>query len=237
MTKYAQADAILNYNIEFNVNGQLVHPDSATITVLKNDGTVADSIEAVALTVVDANTNTVYAISAAANAKTLPYEIRYVKVNFTWNGQDYETFDNYVVQENLLIPVSKQDIRNFLSFSASELPDDQIDIMAAYAQLGDDTKITLSDIFTNGSALAPYVIEGIKAKTALNSCIMLELMIAQTEQADNDIFKRYTTVDFQALLDRLTNMYSEAIGLVTETEPTDILFFSAFTDTDPITGT
>ena len=236
MVAYAQAGVALTYKADFKVDGEFVHPSAASITVLKNDGSVADSINDAPLTVGTGATSAVYTISANANAMTLPSELRYVIVKFTYGGKPYQYQDIYNLRTNLLVPTTKQEVRNLVSMTETELPDDQIDLYFAYSQLNDDLDGSLGSLISTGSEYLSKIQVALAAKAAMNSCALLELMIYQSEQADNTIYRRFETIDFQELMGRLAGIYSAVVDLVLDVAADSVTIFIAATGTDPVTG-
>lgn len=235
MTKYAQSNKAFNYKVDFIVDGELVTPTSASITVLKNDGS-ATSVTDAALTINSDATSAVYTIGASDNQNTLPQTLRFITVKFVYNGVTYTVNDVYLLRDSLLIPVSPNDVRALVSMTSAELPDENIDLFFAYSQLDTDIDGNLDDLISNGSAFIPQIQKALAARAAFNSCQMIELMLYQSEQADNTLYKRFSKIDFAAMLARLESLYNDSIGLILEAETGIPTIFLAVTGTDPVTG-
>lgn len=236
MTKYVQAGASYPYRVNYTVNGELVIPSAATITVQKQDGTYADGINGVTLS--HTTTSTTYNISSAANVKTLPYELRYVLVKYTYAGIEYTQRDVYTLKDSILLPVTPEDVRIMVAMTSEELPDENIDLFLAYSEFSEAVgeAANIDTLLAGGSALTPTIMRGITAQAALNSCIMLEFMIYQSEQADNTIYNRFSKVDFEMMLARLRGIVADSIVGVNGATITDVTIFTVFTGTDPVTG-
>lgn len=236
MTAYVQAGTAYTYKASFEVDGELVHPSAASITVLKNDGSVADSINNIALTIGADATFATYLISANANTTSQTNELRVVRIKFTYDSKDYSYEEIYNLRSGLIIPVTKQDVRALVSMSPSELPDENIDLYLAYSQVDTDLNNTLGAIISAGGDNLPQIQQAITARAAMNSCRFIELMVLQSEQSDNSLYRRFEQMDFAALLLRLTNIYNGLVGLVLEDAGEPISLFLVGTGTDPVTG-
>lgn len=235
MTRYGQTGSAFSYKTDFVVDGELVSPTSAKITVQKNDGS-ATSVTDVALSMQADDTSASYVIPASVNNTTLPQEIRYITVKFTYEGVEYVINDLYFLRSSLLIPTTKADVRALVAMSTTELPDENIDLFYAYSELDSDLEGTLASLISAGSLLIPKIQKALTAKAAFNSCQMIEMMYFQSEQADNTTYKRFSKVDFEALLARLDGIYNDALVEVTGTDTTIPSLFIVATGTDVITG-
>lgn len=238
--KYVESNTPLNYKIPFVVDGDLVSPSAATITLTKNDGSVVGGINDTALTIGSGATFALYTIIAANNVASLDYDIRYIKVKFTYQSKDYYISDYYIVQAGLTLPVTPNDVRAFGGFSDVQVHDEQIDVYQAFNQLqADVTQENLRSLLAAGSSLIPYIQVGIKAKALINSLIAMEVTVPQSEQADNTNYKLFPGVDFNGLLLRINQAYNQAVGKLNGTLPLDAPFaviFITATGTDPVTG-
>lgn len=239
MSRYIVNNTALTYKISFEVDGEFVSPSSASITLTKNDGTVVGGINDTALTIPAEATSVNYTISGANNTSTLDYELRYITVKFVYNSNTYFLRDYYTIRDNLRIPVTASDVRILTGLSNSELSDDQIDIFAAYDNVQNDLTVNLATLLDDGSLLIPEIQNAIKARAALDSMLMVETLIFQSEQADNTLYKRFNQIDFEALLNRLRAMYSRALAKLEGIETgnnTSVTSFIVSTGVDPVTN-
>ena len=235
MTKYGQIGSAFNYIANFIVNGELVTPSSATITVQKNDGG-ATSVTDVALPISADSTSVIYQIPSSVNSATLPQEIRFITIKFVYQGAHYTINDVYLLRNSLLIPVTKDAVRALVTLTPSELPDDNIDLYYAYSQLDNALGNTLGSLISNGSIFLPNIQKALAARAALDSCKLIELMVYQSEQADNTIYKRFSKIDFESMMARLEAMYSEAIVEISEEDLSVPTLFIISSGTDALTG-
>lgn len=236
MSKYAQAGVDLSYRMDFAVDGEPVVPTSATISLQKPDGTYL--ITDAAVTLVSGLNYAYHTIGAVNNAKTLPYELRYVTVKFVVGGRTYTQTDLYSLQDSMLLPVTFDEVRALVAMTSTELPDSAIDLVFAYGQVVTDVgeDVNVASLLSGGSSRTPAIQQALRIKAALNSCTMLELMVYQSEQADNTIYNRFTNFDFATLFDRLNKLYGDALVTITEGTISGPTRFVVVTGTDPLTG-
>ena len=234
--KYVQTNSDFPYRVNYMVNGEPVIPSSAKISVLDQSGGYPGNIVEATLDVT--STGTTYVILSSANQRNSDYDIRYIVVQFTYNSVVYTMQDMYALQDSMRLPVTPNDVRALLSMNSTELPDESIDLFSAYAQFQNDlgTDVNLTTLLNSGSALIPNIMRGIAAYAALNSTVAIELMLYQSEQADNTLYTRFAKLDFESILARLRGLIADALGEVGATTITDITIFRVFTDTDPVTG-
>ncbi len=239
MPKYVQAGSAYPYNIIFEVEGELVSPTSANITLKDNAGAVVQSINNSAVTIASNATDAVYNIPSNANAKTLVNELRFIEVNFVYNGVTYTLRDSYEIKSGFQQVLNCQEVRDYLSLTKSELPDSGIDFFTSYQEISDETEADLDLIISSGSSLYPHLKKAWLLKTAINSSKFIELRVMQSEQSDNTIYKRFTDTDFEAIRERLKAEYTIAINAIDEISSdalTAVTGFLVVTGTDPVTG-
>ena len=243
MPKYITTNKDYSYKVDFIVDGEYISPSSANITLTKNDSTVVGGINQTALTIAANATSATYLISASNNVKTLDTEIRYITINFVYNAKPYTIKDFYQVVAALDIPVSTRDVKNIIGLSDKELPDEMIDIYIAFNDVTADTEsagVDTTSILTTGSSLLPTLQEAVKFKAAINSLLGIETLVLQSEQADNAIYKRFSTIDFNEILNRLNNKYNSTIlklsGIPTGEGASSTLLLISSTSPDRITN-
>lgn len=239
MPKYVESNTVLNYKVDFILEGQLVNPTSASITLTKNDGTVVDSIENDDITIVDDATSAVYTIPNSANIKTLDYELRNILIKFVYEGNIYYIKDFYSLINPVNIPVSYDDVRGV--FGLREIEDTEIDINSAFFKLSNDVgpDINLNTLISTGSSLIPYILRGVAINAALASCGLIELKIFQSEQSDNTLYKRFQSPDFKSARLEIADEYTNIILALQGVTTNDVVSVSGFivvTNTDPVTG-
>jgi len=237
MVKYVESTKASSHRINFIVDGEFVVPSVATYTLRKNDGTVVSSLEDVTITLTDASTSAVISVAGSANTATLPYELRYLEVSFTYEGAVYRSDLVYNLRTSIRFPVSHSDVEAVLGTS---VPEGYIDILSAYdlVQL-DAPEINLGNILSGGTVLLPSLIEAVKYKAALDVAVSIQNSMMQMEQADNTLYRRFEEIDFEGLRKQLSLRYSNALDKllgVTSSNLTTPLYSTLAQGTDALTG-
>lgn len=210
---YVKSGTNLNLPIDFIVDGDFVVPDSTSVTVTVSDlsGDTITGFDALAITGLDENsTHFTLTIPDTANTKTDSYEIRFVHCDFTVDSKVYQVRTTYQIVDRVDLPIAPQEIRNLLGLSSSELPDENIDLMKAYLDAEEDAGESLNTLITTGDT-AQYIFEAVKLKAALNVLPVLELVAVQSEQADNVVYKRFQSIDFDAIRDAYSKRYNSLL--------------------------
>lgn len=239
MVNYVEAGVIYPYPIKFIVDGELVTPTSATITVKDNNETVVQSINDTALTIPHEATSMTYSIPANANAKTLDYEIRFVTVKFVYNSVTYKIEDYYVIEDSLKLPITKSEVRSLVAMSEAELPDSDIDLINAKNFVQALIDPTISTLISSGSSKIPKLSRAIIIQAAMNAIETIELRVFQSEQADNTLYKRFASIDFAALIQSFKLEFQKLILDINDAgteEAVSVTLFIVQTGTDPVTG-
>ena len=239
MTKYVATSSSYVHHVDFVVDGELVVPTAASYTLTKNDESVVNSLEDVTITLDEVQTGVNINIAGGANAKTLSYEVRYIDVSFTYEGNVYTVSDFYVIRDSIKLPLSKSAVRAVLGVTEGDIPDENIDLFSAYQEVQDDagTSVSLDNVLQSGSALLPYMLDSIKLKAAIRLAVSIENSMVQMEQADNSLYQRFQRIDFLALRSTLVGMYDQSLRkLLGGDDPTTpVLSLLAF-DVDAVTG-
>lgn len=237
MAKYVESTKGSSHRIDFIVDGEFVVPSAATYTLRKNDGTVVGGLEDETITLTSTSTSTVISVSGANNTATLPYELRYLEVAFTYGGAVYRSDIVYNLRTSIRFPLSVTDVEAVLGTS---VPDGYIDILSAYdlVQL-DAPEVNLGNILSGGTVLLPSLIEAVKYKAALDVAISIQNSMMQMEQADNTLYRRFEEIDFEGLRKQLSMRYSAALDKllgVTSSNLTTPLYSTLAQGTDAVTG-
>lgn len=237
MARYVGSGQGCVLHFDFIVDGELVTPTSASYTLTKNDGTVIGSSNT-AITIPENSSSVNISVSGANNTKTLDNEIRYMDVSFVYKTQTFTLHDFYFLADSVKFPLSPADVRAVLGVTEEEAPDYSIDILGAYASVTEDVGNDLSGILTGGTSLLPALIEAVKYKTAGGMVSGIQSSMMQSEQADNTLYKRFTSIDFAAIAADIAGRYSAALrklnGVSTPASP--ILSILSGNATDYVTG-
>lgn len=238
MSKYVTAGSASVHHVDFLVGGELVVPTSASYTLTKNDGTALQTNSP--LTVTSTTTGVDITISSGNNTVSLPNEVRYLSVKFVYGGTTYTIDQYYLLRSNTRFPLSPDDVRAVLGLQSSELDDSNIDILRAYDLVQSDVEdVDLAAVLSGGTALLPTLIEAVKIKAAMVSTVGIEASMFQMEQADNTLYKRFASVDFNAIRGDLSGRYSQLLALLADEDTTAgaVTISQLAFGTDPVTGT
>lgn len=236
--KYAKEGKDYIQHFDFEVNGELVVPLSASYSVRNNGGDIVGGLEDQTISLSDSQTSIDILIPSTVQTISQDYELRYVDLEFVYNGITYQFGDFYNVRESIYIPVKPQDVRQIFSASTSEIPDERIDIQKAYLDVQTDAGTSIEAILTGGNSQLPSLIEAIKYRAAIDIAISIETAILQSEQSDNTIYSRFASIDYTQFRIDLQGRYATALRVIVgQDTPTTPSLFVTFTDTDAVTGT
>lgn len=238
MSKYVVVDSDQTLRFDFIVDGQNVEPTSAYYTVTKNDYTVVNSLEDETITLTPGNTYVNILIPGSANAVTLVNELRYVTLKFIYQGNTYTQYQYYYLVDNIVFPLSYDEIRAVIGVSQAEVPDNMIDILSAYKTVASEVTVNVETILTTGTVLLSHLIAAVKYKAALDISIGIETSIYQSEQADNTLYTRFQTIDFDRLRQDLASRYDAALNKLDSIEAgtTVRVYATTAVGTDAVTG-
>jgi len=239
--RYVAASKPYTQHIDFIVNGELVTPTSATLTITRNDGSIVGSYDAATLTIPPSATSVDVTISGTDNGMTLPYEVRYIAVDFIYNGHVYYTTDVYQLRTQTNFPLDPQTIRNLLGVTESEIPDSAFDIIGSYQQVQADVPgVNLDLILEGGTALFPVLVNAVALRAAMDQGTTIQNNMFQMEQADNTLYRRFENIDFDELRNSLSARYylllRQLLGEDTSTGGVAPTLLSVVTGADPVTG-
>lgn len=203
---YRQAGAATSVSFDILVGGSLVSPDlnSVSYTIKNTAGTIVGSGT---ITLPANSTSVSVPVSAIQNTKTLAVEYREVEVTFQFDSNTYRRALTYRLVPWLMIPVTRDRVRSYLSLTTGELKDDEIDLISAYLKAEEDIGTSLVSIFTTGDAKAAYATEAIFYAAVLQLLDTLSLRAMAKEQADNYVGARQDKIDFTGIKETVEDKY------------------------------
>lgn len=210
---YANQDAVVTFSL-IRGDSEPLSPDNNTVTFTVRDVTGATLLTDTTSPIVGTNLVQII-VPAANNNKTLDYEQRYVEISYTSDGYPYTDQLAYNLIEWLPISANADDVRRLIGLYREELPDDRIDILTAYYAITEETQLDLVDLIQAGTYDTILVNRAIALRAAIAVIPSLQLLVLQTEQADNIVAKRFTSVDFDRIEAALIDKYNEALGIIT----------------------
>ena len=213
--KYVLTNSSSTLHIDFVVDGELVVPVSPTITLTDNTGAALSGFDGATISLGDPTDSFAnISIVNTANVKTLVFEFRTAKIDFTFNSTPYTIYLKYGLADRLDIPVTPDEVRTVIGLSDDEWSDDQMDIQLAYISVDADLANSASDIIDAGSTLLRSLIEAIKLRTVIDILPAIELMALQATAADNTSANRFSNIDFEALRANINARYAKALLVV-----------------------
>lgn len=238
MSKYVVDGKPSTFHFDFKVDGELVVPSAASYALTANGGSQIGSPASHSLTITSGETSVNIAISSGENTASIPNEIRYIDVTFTYAGATYTGSSFWYLKPNAKIPVTAEEVRAVLGVTDIEVPDADVDIIEAMFLCQNDVPAkNLQAVLDAGAVEMPWVILAIRYQAAIQVSIALKNRVMQSEQADNSIYARFTDVDFDAIREELRQRYSTALLHTTAgSTPTIPLLSKMATGVDAITG-
>lgn len=239
MAKYVPIGSDYTHHVDFIVNGELVVPTTANVTVTNNAGSVVGSMNEQTITLQQGQTGADILIAAADNAVTLENELRYIIVTFTLGSSVYIIRDFYFLKENTQFPLDPADVLSVLGMTTGDIAADQVDILSAYQMVKDDAgeDVDTDAILATGSALMPYLILAVKYKAASFLSVGSQNSIMQMEQADNTLYKRFMEIDWDRIDRDISGLYANALWKLQGSPVTGSQTYSLMiAGTDAVTG-
>lgn len=229
----------ISLSIILSKDGEPFIPDMGSVkySVYGHDGTPLAADVPVVTSSTTFQIQVEIAASANAIAPQRKFERRTVVVNSNRGGQYHRQTATYRLVPFLNFAIQASQVRGFIGVQEKELPDEDIDLVAAYLYVEKDfTDTRLAEALASGTTQELAANECIKLRAVLDVLPSIKQRIAQSEKNGIIGFERPTMTDFgeveRAAQDRYYSSKMEALGL-TETAPVLIL---VTTDADPITG-
>lgn len=238
-SKYVKIGSDYTHQVQFLVGGEFVIPDQnlATVTITNNAGTVVGDFNAKEFSIPEGTSGLSIPITSLDNQNTLQNEVRYVDVDFVYNGAKQTISDFYLLRDIVKFPLSPIDVLNVLGLG-NDLSSDQVDILAAYDSVKVDADPTnLDNILTGGGPILPYLINAVKYKAAMSLSVGAQNSIMQMEQSDNTLYRRFMEIDFDTIDAKIASLYQEALYKLLGSQAREAVAISQmFQGVDPVTG-
>lgn len=148
---------------------------------------------------------------------------------------------SYTIVARIPFPVTNDGVRKLLGVDRSELPDDDIDLLAAYmtfqANFLDPATLAIHE--DAGTLIAYRVTGAIEAVAALAIFPTLQIRLPKKYDSGTSAYERWTTIDWALLYSGIASKISDALVLVDPTLdifPVTDIFTLSDRGTDAITG-
>lgn len=212
-----------------------------TYSLYDDEGNIVDSIEDVEISLGIGAISARIDIPAASNTVSKPYfETRLITWTYPTASGTVNGSISYVIQKAIPFPATPEGVRQLLGITASEVPDDRIDILGAYLAFRKpmtDPDAALLPYLTSGDETAYLITRAIEALAALETLPSLQIALAKRFDSGTNSYERWTKIDWQMLEDRLIGYVQEAIIIIDPTLEFAVSpIFVLSTRTDPLTG-
>jgi hypothetical protein len=221
--------------VSFTVDGKPRVPDanSAGYVLYGHSGT---QLTTGSITTGAAQTSAIVSIADTHNTITNPFEKRTLVVTWLTSGVPFRTRINYRLTPFLNHTVTTNKVRALLGINLSELPDDDIDILAAYFRVENELgSAVFSAALSAGDHTELAVNDAITCEAALALLPGLQFRFAQRETDGQVGFDRIQIRDWKTVRHDLLQARTAAFDVVLGREGTYTAILVA-TGTDAITG-
>jgi hypothetical protein len=225
----------------FIANGEPFIPDVGSVkyTVLDHSGAPIAGLADVAVTTDSTTFQIGLTIPAANNtvAAGKKFERRTIVIQYLRAGAANRAVKAYRLVPLLNHSVEPQHVRSFFGLQEKELPDAEIDLLAAYLYVEDDfTGVSLDSLLASGTTQELAANECIKLRAVIEVLPSVKQRMAQKETNGVVGFERPVVKDFDDIERKAMERYAaarvQALGLT----DTVVSFILTTTDSDPITG-
>lgn len=234
-----------NVNLTFRYGDQkqprIPTQTTVTYTVLDHSGNPISGLVDVALTTGIAEFESTIVIPAINNSigGSKLFERRTILVHYVSGGKTYAQILTYRLVPVTNYYVSVLDVRGFLGINENELPNQDVDMYAAYiATANDFTKVILDAALQSGNINEVYANDCIAMQAVFAVIQSLKNRVAQSEKNGLVGFDRPVIKDFSELWAAAWMRYNLGRGILLgliDTE-VDVTLIVTTQDADPITG-
>ena len=181
-------------------------------------------------------------IAGSNNILTKPmFEQMKLEWTYTTASQAISESITYTIIARIPFPATKDGVRKMLGVDSSELPDDEIDLLAAYMtfQSNFSNPATLSIHEDAGTLVAYRITQAIEAEAALAVFPTLQIRLPKKYDSGTSSYERWTSIDWGLLYSGIAQRVSDALLLVDPTldiYPVTDIFTLSDRGTDAITG-
>ena len=212
-------------------------PGTVTYSVYDHTGTAVPGLVNMAVETDVATFALSLDIPATEISQSKSFERRTVVVNLIANGQGHMFTKQYRLTRLLNHSVTPNDVRSFIGINEKELPDESIDLMAAYFHVEEDfAPSILSDLLTTGTTIEIAANEAIRLRAVIELLPSIRQRLTQMESNGVFQFKRAEIGKFEELRSDAWERYQIARATATNRALLDVTFVVTTQDTDPLTG-
>lgn len=233
----------VNLTFRYGNDQTPVIPTQTTVsyTVLDHSGDSISGLEDVPVTTGPADFQSTITIPAVNNTIDLlkDFERRTVLIEFESNGKSFTQTESYRLLSLPKYTATPADVRSFLGVNEEELPDEDVDMYAAYLLAAEDfTPVVLDAALQSGTINEVYANDCIAMQAVFSVIQSLKNRVAQSEKNGIMGFDRPTIKDFSDLLAAAWMRYNRGRGILLDLIGTeaDVTLIVVTQDADPVTG-
>lgn len=209
-------------------------------TVYDEDNAIVDGLEDEEIAIGLGAVSVTITIPAGSNTVSKPlFERRTIVWTYPTSAGIVTDSISYSIRKAVPFPVTTEGVRILLGISSQEIPDERIDLLAAYiafSELFTDASI-LEDYETTGDSTSFKITKAIEAVAAIQLLPTLQLALARRKDSGTNQYERWNRIDWMGLKASLDMIVTEALLLVDPTLEFDFLpVFTLSIRTDPLTG-
>lgn len=235
------AGDVVKLLVSLVVGGQPSIPDQGSVKYTLRDHSGAAIEGMVEIPVETGPAAFQFTIEIPAEHNTLApgkrFERRLVHLTYTQSGVARGQRLQYRLIPFLNYSVTPNEVRSFLGVNASELPDEDINLLDAYfaveAQVGQNA---LEDYLSSGTTSELAANTMIRMRAVLDLIPSLKQRIAQQESSGQKAFTRPAIRDFDALRQEAEKRYQSALDSFSTGIEVSLALVVATQDIDPITA-
>lgn len=196
---------------------------SVVYTIRDQDGTPLAGHTEVAVTTDGTTTSIVVDFPSSITAITAEFEKRTLEVHYEYAGVSKRIVRIIRLVPFLNLGITETDVREWLGVNDRELPESEIDLVAAYFEVKEDLS-TLDAALVAGGRTEVAANTAVKMKAAINIIPSLKLRVAQKESDGPITFDRPDLSTFDDLMAYALEAYSEALDELGRAEPPSGIF-------------
>lgn len=225
------ADQDATLTVDYVVDGEFVIPATATFTLRNAAGAVIHSGSLPA-----AATSEQLTIPAAYNGLTGQTEGRFLEIQFLSAGRHYARRLPYRLTNFVPLTVTPEEVRSLLGLDASELRDEEIDLIGAYYKRLWTDGDTFATGITAGDQRGQAANDAVALTAALEVAGSLPMRTRILVRAEDSQVQRSANIDFDALRRDLTSRLEDTLRISNQLVEEDQTVFILTQPTDVITG-
>lgn len=218
-------------------DGQFVSPDVGSVhySVRLETGEVLNDHHMVLVTTTPGQTTILLPLPGAVNQKAKTTEIRFVRLHYTVGGRPGSSQIAYRIHDWINVTASSNDVRAYLGVNGSELPDQDVDMIAAYLYAKREVPI-LDELLTEGGVRTLQANRLVTLYAVTDVAHTMQTRAIQSQGSETARVSRFSNIDWKLFQTKASSEISELIGEFTSRFDSAFPLFRVSAGQDPITG-